>query len=625
MLRIRSRLDLISATARRQPHRNYSRLRTNLPSFPPHYIPCEPLRMTDIPKARAPSPPSEAPAAKKPRLDAPEVPEAAALASSASKTSAKPPPKKSKSQKRREQHNSLPEACSSDDVLWREIKEVLGADYVDSAVAEGTDKQSPFQYHQELEMQVVAICSTGSALATSSEASRPWVVVVPFCLPGETVRVRVFRNARMHSQADLIEVVTPNPELRDDSLVKCKYFGSCAGCQYQMLSYEKQLDLKRDVVVKAYSNFSDLSQSELPPIESTMPSPKQYDYRTKITPHFDAPTKVQRSNSSNPKNNTDKPEWFNIGFNRVGTHKVMDIEDCPIATPIIRQTLPIVRANAIKNLYTYKRGVSLILRDSLPPTPTTTPTRTAEPATDVDVLSRDLETTHICITDHRGHVRERVGSLLFEYPNGSFFQNNNSVLPSLTAYVQSRIFASSVSTEGKAPTHLADAYCGAGLFAISLAPAFTRVAGIELSADSIKAATRNAALNGLPPPAPSLENKNAEISFRAGDAADIFRAVADFPPQQTVLVIDPPRKGCDGPFIEQLLQFGCQTVVYVSCNVHTQARDVGMIVRGKVGKGGEGTGRYMLESVRGFDLFPQTAHVESVAVLRLVGDGEAAA
>ncbi|KAJ7438144.1 S-adenosyl-L-methionine-dependent methyltransferase [Mycena latifolia] len=542
-------------------------------------------------ETRAPSPPSDAPLAKKPRLE----PSKSVHVPPASKA-----PKLSKSQKRRQQYNALPEPCSSEDVLWREINDILGEDYVNAALADGTDRQSPFEYHQELEMQVVALCSTGSALATSAKSIRPWVVVVPFCLPGETIRVKVYRNARMHSLADLIEVVTPNPEFRDDSLVQCKYFGSCAGCQYQMLSYEKQLDLKRDVVVKAYRNFSNLLQSAMPPIESTMPSPLQYNYRTKITPHFEAPTKAQSKNR--PKGTgTERPEWFNIGFNRVGTHKVMDIEDCPIATPIIRETLPAVRANAVKNLWTYKRGVSLILRDSLPPAPTPTPGNNP-----TEAIATDLE-THVCITDHRGSVREKVGPWLFEYPNGSFFQNNNAVLPSLTSYVQSRIAAA----DGPSPTHLVDAYCGAGLFAISLSPHFTTVAGIELSAESIRAATHNAELNGIP------ANK---ISFRAGDAADIFRTVGDFPPCGTVLLIDPPRKGCDEPFIKQLLAFRCRTVVYVSCNVHTQARDVGLILKGSAE---DGRGRYVLENVRGFDLFPQTAHVESVAVLRLVDEGDA--
>jgi tRNA (uracil-5-)-methyltransferase len=258
----------------------------------------------------------------------------------------------------------------------------------------------------------------------------------------------------------------------------------------------------------------------------------------------------------------------------------------------------VLRAS-LRNLYTYKRGVSLILRDSLPPAPIAT----VDSA--VDALSAELE-THVCITDHRGRVREKVGPWNFEYPNGSFFQNNNSVLPSLTDYVQSRIF--DASADGPPPTHLVDAYCGAGLFAITLSPHFATVAGIELSADSIRAATHNAELNDIP---------KSKISFRAGDAADIFRTVGDFPPRETVLLIDPPRKGCDEPFIKQLLAFRARTVVYVSCNVHTQARDVGMVVKASME---DGRGRYVLESLRGFDLFPQTAHVESVAVLRLAED-----
>jgi hypothetical protein len=90
-----------------------------------------------------------------------------------------------------------------------------------------------------------------------------------------------------------------------------------------------------------------------------------------------------------------------------------------------------------------------------------------------------------------------------------------------------------------------------------------------------------------------------------------------FPPSQTVLLIDLPRKGCDDVFLRQLIEFGAGRVVYVSCNVHTQARDVGWILRQPVVVGG-GEKKYVLESLRGFDLFPQTAHVESVAVLRLV-------
>lgn len=83
------------------------------------------------------------------------------------------------------------------------------------------------------------------------------------------------------------------------------------------------------------------------------------------------------------------------------------------------------------------------------------------------------------------------------------------------------------------------------------------------------------------------------------------------------LTTQPPRKGCDTPFLEQFLNFKPLTAVYVSCNVHTQARDIGWLIN-QSEKRGEGKWRYELESLRGFDLFPQTAHVESVGVLRLV-------
>lgn len=217
-------------------------------------------------------------------------------------------------------------------------------------------------------------------------------------------------------------------------------------------------------------------------------------------------------------------------------------------------------------------------------------------------------------------VRERVGDKLFEFTASAFFQNNNSILVPLTSYVNSSIFdrlapvpsssSAPASPSRRVPTHLIDAYCGSGLFAITLAQRFYRVAGIELAPESIEAATQNAALNRLRP---------AQCTFLKGDAADIFRTVADFPRERTALVIDPPRKGTDEHFIEQMLAFGCETVVYVSCNVHTQARDIGMILRKSEQKGvGPDKRKYVLESLRGFDLFPQTAHVESVAVLRLV-------
>jgi tRNA (uracil-5-)-methyltransferase len=150
----------------------------------------------------------------------------------------------------------------------------------------------------------------------------------------------------------------------------------------------------------------------------------------------------------------------------------------------------------------------------------------------------DAFTKHVCVTDQNGPAREMVGSCMFEFTAGGFFQNNNAILPLLVDYVQSLID----SGEGY-PTHLVDTYCGSGLFAITLSSRFEKVAGIELSQASIVSAKNNAKLNRIP-------SDKLSFPFLSGDAANIFDTVKDFPSNQTVVVIDPPRKGCDELFLK---------------------------------------------------------------------------
>jgi 23S rRNA (uracil1939-C5)-methyltransferase/tRNA (uracil-5-)-methyltransferase len=145
---------------------------------------------------------------------------------------------------------------------------------------------------------------------------------------------------------------------------------------------------------------------------------------------------------------------------------------------------------------------------------------------------------------------------------------------------------------------LVDAYCGSGLFALSAASAFERVAGIEISESSVRFARENAAANGI-----------ANATFDAGDAARIFAGLGAHAPAfaaaETAVVIDPPRKGCDESFLRQLFTFGPRTVVYVSCDPATQMRDLKSFL----------TAGYRLTAVQPFDLFPQTRHLECVLTL----------
>ncbi|MEM8549919.1 MAG: SAM-dependent methyltransferase, partial [Verrucomicrobiota bacterium] len=136
-------------------------------------------------------------------------------------------------------------------------------------------------------------------------------------------------------------------------------------------------------------------------------------------------------------------------------------------------------------------------------------------------------------------------------------------------------------------------YCGVGVFALCGAQHFERVAGVEINASAVRWANGNAAINGV---------SNAE--FLIGEAEAIFAAV-EFPAGETAMILDPPRAGCDELFLKQLLDYAPVRVVYVSCDPATQARDLKILL----------ASGYTLERLQPFDLFPQTRHIENVAVL----------
>ena len=401
----------------------------------------------------------------------------------------------------------------------------------------------PFPYHQELELEVSTLTNLGVGLGRVTLGEGKWVVMVPFTLPGEKVRVRVYRNHKNYSEADLLDVLTPSPHR---IAPKCPLFGQCGGCQYQHLSYAEQLVWKRQQVEELLKYMAGVEF----PVASVIGSPREFGYRSKITPHFRAWRKEPDAGVPAP-----------IGFLKQGTRfDLVDVPHCDLATPEINAKLPEIRAKTQVRLAggEYKRDATLLLRHAV----------------------------EGVVTDYDAVIHEQVGPLKLRFLARDFFQNNPFILPAFTSYVREQ-------AAGSGAKFLVDAYCGSGLFALSCAPAFERVTGIELSATSVKFATENAAANGI-----------ANATFRAGDAAQIFVGL-DFPPANMAVVIDPPRKGCDESFLGQLFAFGPRTVVYVSCDPATQMRDLkGFLAAG-----------YRLTAVQPFDLFPQTRHLECVITL----------
>ncbi|XWW97779.1 hypothetical protein V2A60_005766 [Cordyceps javanica] len=494
--------------------------------------------------------------------------------------------------------------CDIDALLKARREAAAGPGEEEEAAAPASEADLPEPF-TEMEVEIHELSSTGDGLGMVAGSDQ--VYVVPFTVPGDTARVKVIRHVRGegHSHADFLSVVAPSP-LRDDARVRCRYFARCGGCQFQMLDYAEQLRRKRGIVVKAYDNFANLPRALVPAVHDTIGSPLQYGYRTKLTPHFDGPPGFRPSKRGKNPPGAAFAACPDIGFMQKGRRKVLDIEDCPIGTEAVRLGNTRERKRMQEEYVNYKRGATLLLRENTTRHPKDGDAASAE-LTPYTVRSECDATGSVdvksCETDSKATTTEYIGDYVFTNPAGSFFQNNNSILPVFTSYIRDRILPPPAD-DGRPPIrYLIDAYSGSGLFTITLSSVFEHSVGIDIAGASIEYARRNAALNGL---------GEDRCRFIAADAGELFKSVT-YGADETVVVLDPPRKGCDASFLAQLRRFGPRRVLYISCNVHTQARDVGVLVRGE----GEGR-RYAIESLVGFDFFPQTGHVEGVAILNRV-------
>ncbi|QPG75001.1 hypothetical protein FOA43_002341 [Brettanomyces nanus] len=448
-----------------------------------------------------------------------------------------------------------------------------------------------------------------------SHPDKKVICVIPFGIPGDIVKIKLNQLIRIENgigycKADLLHVINPSQLRLAEDQIPCKYFGICSGCQLQSLDYSTQLQLKRRTIVNAYRFLMDESLRSREKIEDkigqTVGSPLLVGYRTKLTPHYDLldmkadPPKIP-SIGYEAKG---RPEWRVMNENQT---RVVDIEDCIIGTPIVRKGLANERTRLSKKFDQEgsigKKGATILLREDTVPKPDSKDdemnlngsrdTDHDDTVSTIPCIVKDQPYIKTCVTDHNSTVHEYVNGLEFRFLANEFFQNNNSILPLVIDYVQKKLNFG----EGR-DSYLVDAYCGSGLFSISSAKSVKRILGVEISAQSIKFAKLNAELNHI---------DNCE--FIAGKAEKLFDQI-DFPRDQTSVILDPPRKGCDKVFLDQLSQFLPKRVVYVSCNVHSQARDIQSFLTET-----ENGSKYHVESIRGFDFFPQTYHVESVAVL----------
>ena len=359
-------------------------------------------------------------------------------------------------------------------------------------------------------------------------------VFVPYVLPGETARVRVVTEKRGHVRAELVEVLEASPER---IAARCKHFAKCGGCHYQHMSYAKQLEVKRQVVVEQFQRMAGIDD---PAVEAVVPSPAEWNYRNT----------VQFSQTEDGK----------LGFQAAGTRRVIPITECFLPEEGINQLWPQLNLESVPGLNRIElrqadNGEMLVLsgEEELPP----------EMELELPISAVYLSPVKgpmIMAGDEFGIIQ--INERPFSFHAGSFFQVNTAQAEAMVDHVMSLL---PLTPE----TVALDVYCGVGLFSAFIAPQVAQLIGIEYSG----LACEDFAIN-----LDEFEN----VSIYQGPAERILPSLEV---QPDVVVVDPPRAGLKPEALDALVEMGMQTLVYVSCDPATLARDVKRLMGSRIQAG----------------------------------------
>lgn len=492
---------------------------------------------------------------------------------------------------------------SRDNIRQREIHDLLKSQHdlllENIRIPEHLIHKYLFMKHYEDvhldEVKVLDVTNEGDGLALiprrryDSEAPEGayTVVTIPKTVPGDIVTISLRRHHMFFAEAELILVSRKSRKQsrRKDRLVVCKHFSNCSGCQLQTLSYEDQLHFKKRTIEKAYRYFFPQIYEDLPPdFASVVPSPMQLAYRTKLTPHALIPRGLKSEDLPLP-----------VGFLDVrAMQPVVDVDSCAVASPEINRALPAEKTRFHEDLNAVIEGTKKKVD----------PTFVLRLSIRIDHNTGEFE--EVCLTKRTNVVTEKVDEYVFQLEANEFFQNNRSILPTLLDFIKCNV-------QNINYNYIVDAYCGCGFLGISLSstlPENGKLFGVEIALKAIKYAAHNAKINGLHIPTKAV--------FVEGNSDDIFK-MDEFSEcgavgEEALVLMNPSRKGSTSAFMKQLLEFRPKAIVYISCNPFTQARDLADFEAFQR----RSSTKYRIKTLMGFDFYPQTKHVESVAILELV-------
>ncbi len=446
------------------------------------------------------------------------------------------------------------------------------------------------QKNQTVELQITGMTAEGNGVGRTADGM---AVFVAKTAVGDRIRCRIAKVEKRFAYGIIDELLTPSADRTDD--VGCDVYGKCGGCVYRHVTYEAELRYKQQRVEDAFTRLAALT----PTFHPILPSPAEAGYRNKaqypVTGDPDAPI---------------------IGFFAPRSHRVIEERRCALQPTVFGELLDAVadwmtqsgaqpydevnKTGLVRHIYlrqaakTNQIMVCLVCTSGkLPAVPLLIEyLRRFDAVTSIGVNINRRDTNVILGEDTFAlwgppTITDELCGLHFQLSPRSFYQVNRDQAE--------RLYALAADAAGLHKEDvLLDLYCGTGTIGLSMAHRVKTLIGVEIVAPAVEDAKRNAAANGI---------DNAR--FLCADAAAAAKQLEKEGIRPSVVIVDPPRKGCDKALIETIARMSPDRVVYVSCDPATLARDCGVFAQCG----------YQTTDVTPVDMFPRTAHVETVALL----------
>ena len=452
----------------------------------------------------------------------------------------------------------------------------------------------PLQKNQILTLRIERLSSDGSGVAHSADGE---AVFVPGTAPGDEARVRIVKDCGRYAFGILDELLTPSP---DRIPVDCPVAGPCGGCSLRHLDYAAELRAKQESVLDAFRRIGGLEV----PVLDILPSPDADRYRNKVQ----FPVGI------------DKNGVPCIGFYAGRTHRIVPCPDCKLQPSVLNEignALCAFFAQQGIRPYDEQSGKGLVrhiflrrgahsgqimvclvcTRAKLPHAEQLcTALRGQFPAISTILLNVNAKNTNVILGSENhilygpGYIEDTLCGVPVRLGPLSFYQVNT--------LAAERLYGVAAQYAQLTPDDtLLDLYCGMGTIGLSMAEQCRELIGVEIVPEAIESAKANAARMG--------EAVAAKSRFFCADAGQAATQLAAEGLHPDIVMLDPPRKGCDEATLSAVVRMAPRRVVYVSCNPATAARDAAWLEKNG----------YHTEKVQPVDLFPRTKHVETVVLL----------